>query len=55
MPANDVALMSLLSAVGYLTPASPLFGWQATSAPRPHFVTDFASKFVPPDPPPPRA
>jgi hypothetical protein len=55
LPANDLALMSLLSIDGYLTPASALFCGQATSATGPAFVATFASRFVPPDPPPPRA
>jgi hypothetical protein len=55
LPANDLAMMSLLSIDGYLAPASALFGWQARWAPRPALVTTFASRFVPPDPPPPRA
>jgi hypothetical protein len=55
LPANDLGMLSLLSIDGYLTPAFALFGSQATSAPRPAFVTPFASRFVPPDPPPPRA
>jgi len=48
-------MLSLLSIDGYLTPASALFGLQAASAPRPAFITTFSSRFVPPDPPPPRA
>jgi len=55
LPANDLALMSLLSIDWYLTPASALFGGQVTSATQPAFITTFASRFVPPDPPPPRA
>ena len=55
LPANDLAPMSWLSVDGYLTPASALFSGQVTSATRPAFVTDLVSRFVPPDPPPPRA
>jgi hypothetical protein len=55
LPANDVALMSLLSIDGYLTPVTALFDGQAPSATRPALVTTFASRFIPPDPPPPRA
>ena len=55
LPANDLGMLSSLSVDGYLTPAAALFVRQATSASRPAFVTSFASRFVPPDPPPPRA
>jgi hypothetical protein len=55
LPATDLGMLSLFSIDGYLTPTFALFGSQATSAPRPAFVTPFASRFVPPDPPPPRA